>query len=282
MADKPDFTKIFGSKSPLTPYNWTDEQYEQGWNVIGSIPPARTQFDALQRLSDQKLLWLLENFANYLPIAGGTLEGWLHMAKGQSIIYESNGGSGEVGTSIDHPLADTIRFSQWAQQAGSIGNPISLNAKTGAITGTTFSGKATTAGTADNAGWATGAGYASKLQTARTINGVAFDGTKNITISSGITAAIESSSVSNANAWWVKFAGNPGLIIQGGRGKTGNITQFPIYFPNSILGAWATYVMQGFDYSVSQSTGVFINRQQIKTDFGSNSGTQGYWLTIGY
>lgn len=278
MADKPDFTKIFGSKSPLTPYNWTDEQYEQGWNVIGSIPPARTQFDALQRLSDQKLLWLLENFANYLPIAGGTLEGWLHMAKGQSIIYEPNGGSGEVGTSIDHPLADTIRFSQWAQQAGSIGNPISLNAKTGAITGTTFSGKATTAGTADNAGWATGAGYASKLQTARTINGVAFDGTKNITISSGITAAIASSSVSNANAWWVKFAGNPGLIIQGVNNS--NSITFPIALPNAVLSVAFSVneSSNGFNW-YSQDAKVFWTKT---TANNGRSDLKYNWLIIGY
>lgn len=53
-----DFSKIFASNSPLTPYTWSDGDYLTGWNVVGQTAPARTQFDALQNLTDLKLKYL--------------------------------------------------------------------------------------------------------------------------------------------------------------------------------------------------------------------------------
>ena len=50
-----DFSKIFSSNSPLTPFTWLDRDYLTGWQIVGSTPPARTQFDALQRMTDEKL-----------------------------------------------------------------------------------------------------------------------------------------------------------------------------------------------------------------------------------
>ena len=61
MADKPDFSKIWASESPLTPYSFADADYLKGWAMVGDIPPDRRMFDALQRLNDTKLKWVSEN-----------------------------------------------------------------------------------------------------------------------------------------------------------------------------------------------------------------------------
>lgn len=50
----PDYSKVWASDSSLTPYEFSDADYLKGWQVVGSIPPARTQFDALQRNNDLK------------------------------------------------------------------------------------------------------------------------------------------------------------------------------------------------------------------------------------
>ena len=49
----PDFNKIWATNSPLTKYEFTDENYLTGWNFIGSIPPARSMFDTLQKSTDE-------------------------------------------------------------------------------------------------------------------------------------------------------------------------------------------------------------------------------------
>lgn len=69
----------------------------------------------------------------YLALSGGTMTGTIHMANGTSTVYEPNGGNGEVGTVIDHPSADTIRISKWAETAGSVGSPITMNVGNGEI-----------------------------------------------------------------------------------------------------------------------------------------------------
>lgn len=59
----PDFNKIWATNSPLTKYEFTDENYLTGWNFIGSIPPARSMFDTLQKSTDEKLKWLFDESA---------------------------------------------------------------------------------------------------------------------------------------------------------------------------------------------------------------------------
>jgi len=54
MPNTPNFDLIWGQNSPLTPYEFSDADYQEGWNVVGSTPPARTMFDALQRNTDLK------------------------------------------------------------------------------------------------------------------------------------------------------------------------------------------------------------------------------------
>ena len=54
MPNTPNFDLIWGQTSPLTPYEFSDADYQEGWNVVGSTPPARTMFDAIQRNNDLK------------------------------------------------------------------------------------------------------------------------------------------------------------------------------------------------------------------------------------
>jgi len=67
-----DFDKIWASTSPLTPYSFSDANYEEGWNFIGSTPPARQMWDSIQKFNDEKAKFIVDN---YLALSGGTLTG---------------------------------------------------------------------------------------------------------------------------------------------------------------------------------------------------------------
>ena len=55
---KDDFDKIWASTSPLTPYEFSDSQYKQGWNFVGATPPSRQMWDAFMKNVDEKLKYL--------------------------------------------------------------------------------------------------------------------------------------------------------------------------------------------------------------------------------
>lgn len=61
-----DFDKIWASSSPLTPYSFSDANYEEGWNFVGSTPPARQMWDGIQKLNDEKTQYLY----NQLSVVG--------------------------------------------------------------------------------------------------------------------------------------------------------------------------------------------------------------------
>ena len=71
-----DFNKIWASTSPLTPYSFSESQYKEGWNFIGSTPPSRQMWDFLQKTNDEKMQYLLNNFDNYLPLTGQVQADW--------------------------------------------------------------------------------------------------------------------------------------------------------------------------------------------------------------
>jgi hypothetical protein len=48
-----NFDLIFG-QSASTQYAWSDSDYQNGWETVGSTPPTAEQFDALQRRADTK------------------------------------------------------------------------------------------------------------------------------------------------------------------------------------------------------------------------------------
>ena len=67
-----DFSKIWASTSPLTPYEFSENNYKQGWNFVGGTPPSRQMWDFLQKNNDEKMQYLADN---YLPLSGGTMTG---------------------------------------------------------------------------------------------------------------------------------------------------------------------------------------------------------------
>ena len=83
-----DFNKIWASTSPLTPYSFSESNYKQGWNFIGSTPPARQMWDFLQKNNDEKMQYLANN---YLPLSGGTMTG--NISKSQDVTFGTNDAS---------------------------------------------------------------------------------------------------------------------------------------------------------------------------------------------
>lgn len=49
-----DFSKIWASTSPLTPYPFSDSNYQEGWNFVGNTPPSRQMWDAQQKFNDER------------------------------------------------------------------------------------------------------------------------------------------------------------------------------------------------------------------------------------
>lgn len=75
-----DFAKVWASNSPLTPYEFSENNYKEGWNFIGGTPPSRQMWDFLQKQNDEKSQYLLNNFDNYLPLSGGTMTGTIKVS----------------------------------------------------------------------------------------------------------------------------------------------------------------------------------------------------------
>jgi microcystin-dependent protein len=55
-----NFDLIFGQNASQQ-YAWSDNDYQDGWETIGNIPPTAAQFDALQRRNDTKTKELNDN-----------------------------------------------------------------------------------------------------------------------------------------------------------------------------------------------------------------------------
>ena len=53
-----DFNKIWASTSPLTPYTFSESNYKEGWNFIGSTPPSRQMWDGWLKMTDEKCQYL--------------------------------------------------------------------------------------------------------------------------------------------------------------------------------------------------------------------------------
>ena len=86
-----DFSKIWASTSPLTPYEFNESNYKEGWNFIGGTPPSRQMWDFLQKNNDEKSKFLLDKFGEYLPLSGGTMTGNITLADGGNPLSTSGG-----------------------------------------------------------------------------------------------------------------------------------------------------------------------------------------------
>lgn len=127
-----DFDKIWASTSPLTPYSFSESNYKEGWNFIGSTPPARQMWDYLQKLTDEKIQYI---YNNMIPtgivqaFAGSTTpQGWL-LCDGSAVsrtdyadLYAVIGdtyGDGDGSTTFNLPdLVD--KFVEGSATAGTV------------------------------------------------------------------------------------------------------------------------------------------------------------------
>lgn len=133
-----DFAKIWASTSPLTPYAFSESNYNEGWNFVGATPPSRQMWDSIQKLNDEKLKYLFDNclpVTEKLPVgvvqayAGNTTpDGWL-LCDGSAIsrtdyaeLYAVIGdtyGAGDGTTTFNLPdLAD--KFIQGNATSGTV------------------------------------------------------------------------------------------------------------------------------------------------------------------
>lgn len=56
-----DFDKIWSSASPLTPYEFSDNDYKRGWDFVGATPPSRQMWDAFMKNADEKIKYLYDH-----------------------------------------------------------------------------------------------------------------------------------------------------------------------------------------------------------------------------
>lgn len=127
-----DFDKVWASTSPLTPYEFSEANYKEGWNFIGGTPPARQMWDYLQKLTDEKIQYI---YNNMIPtgivqaFAGSTTpQGWL-LCDGSAVsrtdyadLYAVIGttyGAGDGSTTFNLPnLVD--KFVEGSTTSGTI------------------------------------------------------------------------------------------------------------------------------------------------------------------
>ena len=130
-----DFDKIWASTSPLTPYEFSEANYKEGWNFVGDTPPSRQMWDFLQKQNDEKSQWLYLNVVQGIPIgvvqayAGNTVpDGWL-LCDGSAIsrtdyaeLYAVIGdtyGAGDGSTTFNLPnLVD--KFVEGSATSGTV------------------------------------------------------------------------------------------------------------------------------------------------------------------
>lgn len=104
-----DFSKIWASTSPLTPYSFSDSNYQEGWNFVGNTPPSRQMWDFIQKQNDEKLKYLLDNFNDYLPKSGGTMTGAITLADGGNPLSTAGGTmTGDIELSDTKQLKNTV------------------------------------------------------------------------------------------------------------------------------------------------------------------------------
>lgn len=159
-----DFAKVWASQSPLTPYEFSESQYKEGWNFIGGTPPSRQMWDFLQNQNDEKSQWLYNAHNDILDLlkkliptgcvqafAGNTLpDGWL-LCDGSAVLrtdyaelYAVIGttyGAGDGSTTFNLPNL-TDKFIEGSATAGTekaaglpeISGSLSIRSATGSDT----------------------------------------------------------------------------------------------------------------------------------------------------
>lgn len=129
----PDFSKIWASSSPLPEYTFSDADYLEGWDFVGSAPPTKNEFDAWFRLVDTKLKWLYDqmqatasklypvgsvyisfNATDPSTLFGGTwqrLKDTFLLANGDSYAPNTTGGSATKNITVNNLPSHTHSIS---------------------------------------------------------------------------------------------------------------------------------------------------------------------------
>lgn len=105
MADKPDFSKIWASNSPLTPYTFTDANYLDGWNFIGSVPPSRGMFDAWMNGTDTKQKYLVDTLES--------LDAKSYTVDDTQVPSSNDGEAGALFSELAHMIKTASGTSDW-------------------------------------------------------------------------------------------------------------------------------------------------------------------------
>ena len=146
-----DFNKIWASTSPLTPYNFSEVNYKQGWNFVGATPPARQMWDSIQKANDEKFKFLRDNFGtpNMVTTAAqmtdidkiyvyvGSEAGWNN---GHWYYYDAGTSAwadGGVYNSTAFVTDTTLTEAGKAADAKAVGDALALKAD---LAGATFTG----------------------------------------------------------------------------------------------------------------------------------------------
>lgn len=202
-----DFEKIWASTSPLTPYEFSDPNYAQGWNFVGSTPPARQMWDSIQKQNDEKFKYLRDNFGtpNIVTQASqmtdtdkvyvylGSEAGW---NSGHWYYYDegtSSWADGGVYNSVAFVTDTTLSIAGQPADAKAVGDALALKAD---LAGCTFTGNVTV--TADLSVTGLSVTGASTMATAN-INNLAVSGTATAT-----TVSVGDNSTNVATTAFVK------------------------------------------------------------------------------
>jgi hypothetical protein len=202
MVTWDDFDRIWARTSPLTPYEFSDSNYSQGWNFVGSTPPARQMWDSIQKKNDEKFKYLRDNFGtpnivtsssqmtdtDKVYVYMGSEAGW---NSGHWYYYDegtSSWADGGVYNSVAFVTDPTLSIAGQPADAKAVGDALALKAD---LAGCTFTGNVTV--TADLS--VTGA---STMATAN-INNLAVSGTATAT-----TVSVGDNSTNVATTAFVK------------------------------------------------------------------------------
>lgn len=136
-----DFSKIWASTSPLTPYEFSEANYKEGWNFISSTPPARQMWDSVQKLNDEKSKWLYDNVE--------TLNAKTQCGSVDNISV-ANGVVTTNAVTFDTPFdsAPIVTVTMTGMTSGGIENPSKLQIYTYNVTKNGFSTRIYNNGTA--------------------------------------------------------------------------------------------------------------------------------------
>lgn len=91
MAITPtDFEKIWSTNATTPAYTFTDDDYLEGWDFVGNLPPTRAMWNAIQKRTDEKMKYIFDNFGSPLvapTVADMTDQNRVYVYTGSEVGY---------------------------------------------------------------------------------------------------------------------------------------------------------------------------------------------------